>query len=79
MSSIPENPRDTSFFKPQHGYNDIQYKTEKYSDKPTPIVMPKQNKATEFLSDHTDKEHMKGYAKSGGKRLFNTLIGFVCH
>ncbi|KAK6457798.1 uncharacterized protein RJT20DRAFT_139163 [Scheffersomyces xylosifermentans] len=60
--SIPEKPSNTDVFPAQHGYADISVKTQKYSDEPTPFKS-KQNKASEFLADHSDKEHQKKYAK----------------
>jgi len=76
--SIPEQPKNKGFFPSQHGYTDLNVKTHTYSDKPTPLLA-KQNKAAGFVSEHTDKEHVKKYAKQGGKSLFNRLIGIICH
>lgn len=78
--SIPEQPANQGPFNAQHGYADINVKPQKYSDKPTPISPHShQNKASGFVSEHTDKEHVKKYEELGGKRLFNMLIGFLCH
>ncbi|GBL52016.1 hypothetical protein CAJCM15448_42900 [Candidozyma auris] len=64
--SIPEEPANPGPFKIQHGYDDIQVHTEKYSDEPTPLS-GKQGK------------HQKKYAKEGAKRGFNMLFQFLCH
>ncbi|ODV77371.1 uncharacterized protein CANTADRAFT_55771 [Suhomyces tanzawaensis NRRL Y-17324] len=76
--SIPEQPSDTSIFKPQHGYADLDHKTHEYSGDPTPFK-PQQNKAADFFHDKTDKEHQKKYAKEGGKRLFGILQRILCN
>ncbi|KAI3403871.2 hypothetical protein KGF56_003301 [Candida oxycetoniae] len=78
-SSISKEPSNKDFFNPQYGYADVNVKTQQYSDKPTPILAHHNNKAAEYISDHADKEHAKKYAQSGGKRIFNMLIGFICH
>ncbi|KAI5966243.1 uncharacterized protein KGF55_000552 [Candida pseudojiufengensis] len=79
---IPQEPKDTGFFKPQHGYSDINIKTQSYSNKPTPIKAHN-NTASGFISEHTDSAHAKEYGKKGGKKLFDILkgqlIGFLCH
>ncbi|SGZ58711.1 CIC11C00000001941 [Sungouiella intermedia] len=72
--SIPEHPADPGPFSAQHGYNDIQIKTQKYLDKPTPLAR-KEGKAQEFINSKTDREHQKKY----GKKLFNFLINAACH
>lgn len=75
--SIPEHPSEKGFFSPQQGYN-LKVKTQKYSDKPTPIAAT-QGKAAEFLHNQTDREHQKKYAKEGGKRLFQFIMNNFCH
>lgn len=76
--SKTEEPANPGPFKIQHGYDDIQVHTEKYSDEPTPLS-GKQGKVREFLNTQTDKEHQKKYAKEGAKRGFNMLFQFLCH
>lgn len=75
---LPELPsKKDEFFAPQFGYKDIKVKTQKYSDKPTPIKA-EQNAALGFIANHTDKKHQKEYAKKGGKRLIHFLVRLVC-
>lgn len=76
--SIPEEPSERGFFKPQEGYANVKVKTHKYLDKPTPLN-PSQGVAGDFIATQTDKEHQKDYAKRGGKMLFGFLINFLCH
>lgn len=75
--SIPESPKNTGFFSPQQGYANVNIKTQKYSDKPTPLSA-QQGKVNGFISEHTDKEHQKKYAKEGGRRLMSFLMNSVC-
>lgn len=72
--SIPEQPKTPGPFKIQHGYDDIEIKTQKYSDEPTPLA-GKQGKAAEFFNEKTDREHQKKY----GKKLFDFLLRFICN
>lgn len=75
---IPEEPSNQDFLEPQYGYKDIDVKTQKYSDDPTPLSA-EQGAASAFVSKHTDKEHQKKYAKKAGKKVFNILIRQLCH
>lgn len=76
--SVPEKPSNTGFVEPQFGYKDLEVKTHKYKDSPTPYS-GKQSKAGEFFASKTDKDHQKKYAKQIGRRLFDILIRQVCH
>ncbi|EGV66076.1 hypothetical protein PSN45_003098 [Yamadazyma tenuis] len=76
--SIPEHPQNLGFLEAQQGYKDIQIKTHDYKDKPTPLNA-KQNKASEFISNQTDKDHQKKYAKQVGRKIFDVLIRQVCN
>ncbi|CUM66263.1 uncharacterized protein PRCAT00003924001 [Priceomyces carsonii] len=72
--SIPETPSEKGFFSPQHGYSDLKIKTQKYSDKPTPIFA-EQGKVNDFIASHSDKSHKKKYAKS----IFNFIVKQMCN
>ncbi|CAK7905762.1 hypothetical protein CAAN1_14S03708 [[Candida] anglica] len=74
---IPETPSEEGYFGPQQGYADISIKTQSYSDKPTPLAAS-QGKVGGFISEHTDREHQKKYAKEGGKKLFSILFNALC-
>lgn len=75
---IPETPADKDYFAPQHGYNDIEVKTQEYGDEPTPLPAHK-GKVNEFVSEKTDRDHQKKYAKKAGKKLFHILLRQFCH
>lgn len=75
--SIPETPSKEGPFDVQYGYKDISVKTHKYKGDPTPLSA-KQNKASEFISNKTDKQHQKKYAKQIGRSIFDVLIRQVC-
>ncbi|KAK6202611.1 uncharacterized protein RJT21DRAFT_118685 [Scheffersomyces amazonensis] len=72
--SIPERPSNTDIFPVQHGYGDIKVNTHSYSDEPTPLA-GHENKVNEFISDHTDREHQKKYAKE----IFGFLLRALCN
>jgi hypothetical protein len=70
--SPPDQPANPGPFPEQHGYNDLQIKTQNYSDDPSPL-----NPANAKGKSNIEKIYQDEKTKKAGNFLLGRLKGFL--